>query len=68
MEDEDLIRTEIKIAEEDNAFESGIMTYGKLSPFTCPECHGVMNELKDGATRGPVTAVTPATRSRPTVC
>jgi two-component system, chemotaxis family, protein-glutamate methylesterase/glutaminase len=49
MEDEDLIRTEIKIAEEDNAFESGIMTYGKLSPFTCPECHGVMNELKDGA-------------------
>ena len=48
MEDSKLIETEIRIAEADNAFESGIMGLGKLSPFTCPECHGVLTELKDG--------------------
>jgi two-component system chemotaxis response regulator CheB len=24
------------------------MNFGKLTPFTCPECHGVLTELKDG--------------------
>ncbi|HEY0430001.1 MAG TPA: chemotaxis protein CheB [Pyrinomonadaceae bacterium] len=39
---------EIKTAAEDSAFESGIMKFGSLTPFTCPDCHGVLFELKDG--------------------
>lgn len=39
---------EIRIAAEDNAFEAGVMTLGKLTPFTCPECHGVLSKLIDG--------------------
>ena len=39
---------EIIIATRDDAFEMGIMDMGELTPFTCPECHGVLNMLKDG--------------------
>ena len=26
----------------------GIMKFGELTPFTCPDCHGVLFQLKDG--------------------
>lgn len=39
---------EVKVAREDNGFESGIMKLGKPSPYTCPECHGVLLQLKEG--------------------
>jgi two-component system chemotaxis response regulator CheB len=39
---------EIRIAAEDNAFESGVMELGPLTPFTCPECQGVLLKLRDG--------------------
>jgi two-component system, chemotaxis family, protein-glutamate methylesterase/glutaminase len=39
---------EIRIAAEGGAFESGIMKFGALTPYTCPECHGVLSALKDG--------------------
>jgi two-component system, chemotaxis family, protein-glutamate methylesterase/glutaminase len=39
---------EIRIAAEDSAFESGIMKFGALTPYTCPECHGVLSALRDG--------------------
>jgi two-component system, chemotaxis family, protein-glutamate methylesterase/glutaminase len=39
---------EIRIAEEHNALDENIMGYGELSPFTCPECHGVLTTLSDG--------------------
>jgi len=48
MEDEKRIETEVKIAKEDNAFESGIMELGELSPYTCPDCHGTLTKLWDG--------------------
>jgi len=48
MENERQVETEIKIAREDSAFESGVMKLGELSPYTCPDCHGVMMKLKDG--------------------
>jgi two-component system chemotaxis response regulator CheB len=41
-------RIEIGIAAEASAFESGIMKYGALTPYTCPECHGVLSALTDG--------------------
>jgi two-component system chemotaxis response regulator CheB len=42
------MKIEVKVAREDNAFESGIMKLGKLSPYTCPECHGVLLQLHEG--------------------
>ncbi len=42
------MKLEVKVALEDNAFESGIMKLGQLSPYTCPECHGVLLLLKEG--------------------
>jgi two-component system chemotaxis response regulator CheB len=48
MEEHKQTEFEIKTAAEDSAFESGIMKFGSLTPYTCPDCHGVLFELKDG--------------------
>ena len=48
MEEDKLTELEIKIATEDNSFDLGLMEHGELSPFTCPDCHGVMVRLRDG--------------------
>jgi two-component system chemotaxis response regulator CheB len=42
-----LIEREIRIAEEYDALEQNVMRYGELSPFTCPECHGVLTSLRE---------------------
>lgn len=39
---------EVSVAREDNAFERGVMKLGQFSPYTCPECHGVLLQLKEG--------------------
>jgi two-component system chemotaxis response regulator CheB len=44
----DEMETEVKIAGEDNALESGIMKWGEPSVYACPECHGVLLQLKEG--------------------
>jgi len=44
MEDEQTKR-EIEIAAEENALKKGVMRFGELTPFTCPECHGVLSRL-----------------------
>jgi two-component system chemotaxis response regulator CheB len=41
-------KKEIEIAAEENALQKNIMSYGELSPFTCPECHGVLSRLRNG--------------------
>ncbi len=51
MEDDEKTRIEIRIAAEDSAFESGVMNFGTLTPYTCPECHGVLSALTDGNIR-----------------
>jgi two-component system chemotaxis response regulator CheB len=43
------IKAEVKIAAEDNALEAGIMNWGEPSVFACPECHGVLMQLKEGS-------------------
>jgi two-component system, chemotaxis family, protein-glutamate methylesterase/glutaminase len=40
---------ETKIALEDHALESGVLQLGQPSLFTCPECHGVMIQIEEGA-------------------
>jgi two-component system chemotaxis response regulator CheB len=44
MKDEQT-KKEIDIASEENALEKGILQFGELTPFTCPECHGVLSRL-----------------------
>lgn len=46
--EDEKIEIEIRIAAQDSAFESGIMKLGELTPYTCPDCHGVLSTLKDG--------------------
>lgn len=41
-------KMEIRIAAEGSGFKAGIMQLGELTPFACPECHGVLVRLKDG--------------------
>jgi len=42
------IGIENRIALEDDALEAGVMTLGPLSPYTCPECHGTLVQLREG--------------------
>jgi two-component system chemotaxis response regulator CheB len=46
MQDEQT-RKEIDIAAEENALKKNIMAFGELTPFTCPECHGVLSRLRN---------------------
>jgi two-component system chemotaxis response regulator CheB len=43
------LETEVNIAKEDNAIEVGIMGWGEPSVYACPECHGVLLQLKEGS-------------------
>ena len=48
MNENEKVKIEIGIAAEDGAYERGVFNLGDLSPFTCPDCHGVLLKLKDG--------------------
>jgi CheB methylesterase len=43
------MEAEVKIAREADARIENILQYGELSPFTCPECHGVLSMFRDGS-------------------
>ncbi|HEX8885631.1 MAG TPA: chemotaxis protein CheB, partial [Noviherbaspirillum sp.] len=43
-----LIGLEVDIAIGDQALEKGMVTLAPPSPFACPECHGVMMEIREG--------------------
>jgi two-component system chemotaxis response regulator CheB len=36
------LELEVRIAMEENALERGVLQLGPPSPYTCPECHGVL--------------------------
>lgn len=42
---------EVRIAAGEHPLEAGVMQLGALTPFTCPECHGVLMALADGGLR-----------------
>lgn len=46
MKDEQT-KKEIEIAAEESAFKKGVLDFGELTPFTCPECHGVLSRLQN---------------------
>ncbi len=39
---------EVEIATRDGAFDKGIMEWGDMATFTCPECHGALVKLQEG--------------------
>jgi len=46
--DRQRIEIEIGIAKRGNALRLGIMAFGKVTPQTCPECGGVLVQIKEG--------------------
>ena len=47
-EEREKMEAEVKIAREVDSRIEDILQYGQLSPFTCPECHGVLAMFRDG--------------------
>jgi two-component system, chemotaxis family, protein-glutamate methylesterase/glutaminase len=47
-EEDEKTRHEIRIAKEREALAERTLELGELSPFTCPECHGVLTMLSEG--------------------
>ena len=43
------VSIEVNIAKEDKATEAGVLRLGVPSIYACPECHGVLLEMKQGA-------------------
>jgi len=43
------MKIEVKIAMEQNPIDAGLERIGEPSRFACPECHGVLLQLKEGA-------------------
>lgn len=39
---------EASIALGDNSLQKGVLKLGSLSPYTCPECHGVLVQVQEG--------------------
>jgi len=39
---------EVKIAAEQPALEAGVLKLGEPSPYACPECHGVLLQMREG--------------------
>lgn len=39
---------EISIASSGHAFKKGVMNFGKVTPQTCPECGGVLVQIREG--------------------
>ncbi|CAM4398346.1 chemotaxis protein CheB [Deinococcus marmoris] len=39
---------EVSIASSAHAFRKGVMAFGKVTPQTCPDCGGVLVEIKEG--------------------
>jgi two-component system chemotaxis response regulator CheB len=45
------LEIETRIALQENPLEAGLGGLGRLSPFTCPECHGILLRLEAGGLR-----------------
>lgn len=44
----DEMEIEVKIAKENTALDAGVLKLGEPSNYSCPECHGVLLQLREG--------------------
>ena len=44
---DDQTKKEIEVAVGASALEKNVFNFGELTPFTCPECHGVLSRLRN---------------------
>ena len=42
------VEIEVNIAKEQKALDAGVLQLGEPSNYACPECHGVLLQMKDG--------------------
>lgn len=42
------VEIEVNIAKEQRALDAGVLSLGEPSNYSCPECHGVLLQVKDG--------------------
>ncbi|MBV9209019.1 MAG: chemotaxis protein CheB [Acidobacteria bacterium] len=42
------VEIEVNIAKEQKAIDAGVLELGEPSNYACPECHGVLLQMKDG--------------------
>jgi two-component system chemotaxis response regulator CheB len=43
------VAVENRIASEGNGLQLGVMNMGKVSQYTCPDCHGVLVQIEEGS-------------------
>lgn len=48
MEEQRKTEIETRIAAQHPALRQGVLSLGKLTPYTCPDCHGVLLAITDG--------------------
>lgn len=49
MEEDENAKREIDIVlQNENSLQSGVPQFGELTPYTCPDCHGVLSSIKEG--------------------
>lgn len=48
MKENEYLKKEIDISLEDEALTHNHLQFGELTPYTCPECHGVLSAIKEG--------------------
>jgi two-component system, chemotaxis family, protein-glutamate methylesterase/glutaminase len=42
------MEVEVRIAKEGRGLQAGVIDLGEITPYTCPECHGILVQLKEG--------------------
>ena len=42
------VEIEVNIAKDQKALDAGVLQLGEPSNYTCPECHGVLLQMKEG--------------------
>jgi two-component system chemotaxis response regulator CheB len=45
----DKTHVEVGIAKDDELLKKIFMEFGELTPYTCPECHGVLSSIREGS-------------------
>lgn len=48
MEEQIKTSREVRVAAQQRALKLGKLTFGQLTPYACPDCHGVLSAIVDG--------------------